>query len=347
MFSGNKRASGLRWHRCGDGVGTMKLPRRRLLCLAAGAAALPVFSRIARAQTYPTRLVRFIVGAAGGSSPDIFARLLGQWLSERLGQAFVIDNRAGAGGNIAFETAARSPADGYTLLLLPTSAAINAALSEKLSYDLIRDIAPVAAIARGPQVMLVNPSVPAKTIPELIAYARANPGKLSMGSAGVGTPGHLAGELFKLMAGVDIVHVPYRSGAPAQTDLIGGQVQLMFLSPVGLIEYLQTGKLRALAVTTAKRSDALPDIPTVGDFLPGYEASAWWGIGAPRNTPPEIVDKLNKQINAGLADPKVKARLVDLGGTSLVLSPADFGKLIADEIEKWGKVIRRANIRPG
>jgi tripartite-type tricarboxylate transporter receptor subunit TctC len=325
----------------------MKLARRRLLYLAAGAAALPVFSRVARAQAYPTRPVRFIVGAAGGSSPDIFARLLGQWLSERLGQAFVIDNRAGAGGNIAFEAAARSPADGYTLVLVPTSAAINAALSEKLSYNLIRDITPVAAIARGPQVMLVNPSVAAKTIPEFIAYAKANPGKLSMGSAGIGTPGHLAGELFKLMASVDIVHVPYRSGAPAQTDLIGGQVQLMFLSPVGLIEYLQTGKLRALAVTTATRSDALPNIPTIGDFLPGYEASAWWGIGAPRNTPPETVDKLNKEINAGLADQKVKARLADLGGTSLVLSPADFGKLIADETEKWGKVIRRANIRPG
>ena len=245
------------------------------------------------AQAYPTRPVRFIVGAAGGSSPDIFARLLGQWLSERLGRPFVIDNRPGAGGNIAFEAAARSPPDGYTLLLVPTSAAINAALYEKPNYNFIRDIAPVAAIARGPQVLLVNPSVPAKTIPELIAYAKANPGKLSMASAGIGTPGHLAGELFKLMAGVDMVHVPYRSGAPAQTDLIGGQVQLMFLSPVGLIEYIQAGKLRALAVTTATRSDALSDIPTVGDFLPGYEASAWWGIGAPRNTPAEIVDKLN------------------------------------------------------
>jgi tripartite-type tricarboxylate transporter receptor subunit TctC len=278
MFNGNKRASSLRWHRCGDGVGTVKLPRRKLLYLAAGAAALPLLSRIAKAQAYPARPVRFIVGAAGGSSPDIFARLLGQWLSERLGQPFVIDNRPGAGGNIAFEAAARAVPDGYTLVLIPTSAAINATLSEKLSYNLIRDIAPVAAIARGPQVLLVNPSIPAKTIPELIAYAKANPRKLSMASAGIGTPGHLAGELFKLMTGVDIVHVPYRSGAPAQADLIGGQVQLMFLSPVGLIEYLQADKLRALAVTTATRSDALPDIPTVGDFLPGYEASAWWGM---------------------------------------------------------------------
>ena len=298
------------------------------------------------AQAYPTRPVRFIVGATAGSSPDIFARLLGHWLSERLGRPFVIDNRAGAGGNIAFEAAARSAADGYTLVLVPTSAAINATLVEKPGYNFIRDIVPVAAIARGPQVMLVNPSVPAKTVPELITYARANPGKLSMASAGVGTPGHLAGEQFKLMANVDMVHVPYRSGAPAQADLIGGQVQLMFLSPVGLIEYIQAHKLRALAVTTATRSDVLSDIPTVDDFLPGYEASAWWGIGAPRNTPTEIVDKLNAEINAGLADPKIKAQLAGLGATALVLSPAEFGKLMADETEKWGKVIRAANIKP-
>jgi tripartite-type tricarboxylate transporter receptor subunit TctC len=324
----------------------LKLHRRTFLHLAAGAAALPAMSQIARAQTYPSRPVRLIVGAAGGSSPDIFARLIGQWLSERLGRPFVIDNRPGAGGNIAFEAGARSPSDGYTLILAPTSAAINATLYEKLNYNFIRDIALVAAIARGPQVLLVNPSVPAKTIPEFIAYAKANSGKLSMASAGIGTPGHLAGELFKLMAGVDMVHVPYRSGAPAQTDLIGGQVQLMFLSPVGLIEYIQTDKLRALAVTTATRSELQSDLPTVGDFLPGYEASAWWGIGAPKNTPAEIVDKLNKEINAGLADAKIKRRLADLGATALALSPAAFGTLIAEETEKWGKVIRAANIKP-
>jgi tripartite-type tricarboxylate transporter receptor subunit TctC len=323
----------------------MQLPRRQFLHLAAGAGALPAMSPVAWGQAYPTRPVRFIVGAAGGSSPDILARLLAQWLSENLGRPFVIDNRAGAGGNIAFEAAARSPADGYTLVLIPTSAAINAALYDKLGYNLIRDIAPVAAIARGPQVMLVNPSVPAKTIVEFIAYAKANPGKLSMASAGVGTPGHLAGELFKLMAGVDIVHVPYRSGAPAQIDLIGGQVQFMFMSPVGLIEYVQANKLRALGVTTATRLDALPDIPIIGDFLPGYEASAWWGIGAPRGMPAEIVDKLNRQINSGLGDPKIKARLADLGATAFALSAAEFGKLVADETEKWGKVIRTANIK--
>lgn len=324
----------------------MILPRRQFLHLAAGAAVLPALSRMGWAQDYPTRPVRIIVGATGGSSPDIFARLLGHWLSERMGRPFVIDNRPGAGGDIAFEAAARSPADGYTLVLVSTSAAINATLYQKPSYNFIRDIAPVAAIARGPQVMLVNPSVPAKTIPEFITYAKANPGKLSMASAGIGTPGHLAGELFKLMAGVDIVHVPYRSGAPAQTDLIGGQVQLMFLSPVGLIEYVQADKLRALAVTTATRSDALPYIPTVGDFLPGYEASAWWGIGAPRNSPSEIVDQLNAQIRAGLADPMIKARLADLGATPLALSAERFGKLIANETEKWSRVIQTAGIKP-
>ena len=323
----------------------MTLPRRRFLNLGASAAVLPALSRMGWAQAYPTHPVRFIVGSAGGSSPDIFARLLGQWLSERLGRPFVIDNRSGAGGNIAFEAAVRAPPDGYTLLLAPTSAAINASLYGKLNYDFIRDIAPVAAIARGPQVMLVNPSVPAKTIPEFIAYAKANPGKLSMASAGIGTPGHLAGELFKLMAGIDMVHVPYRSGAPAQTDLIGGQVQLMFLSPVGLIEYVQADMLRALAVTTVTRSHELPDLPTVGDFLPGYEASAWWGIGTPKNTPAEIVDRLNTEINSGLADPTLNARLGDLGATPLALSPMEFGKLIADETEKWGKVIRAASIK--
>jgi tripartite-type tricarboxylate transporter receptor subunit TctC len=324
----------------------MTLPRRHFLHLVAGAAVVPTLLRMGAAQAYPTRPVRFIVGATAGSSPDIFARLLGLWLSERLGQPFVVDNRPGAGGNIAFEMAARSAPDGYTLVLVPTSAAINATLYEKLNYNLIRDIAPIAAVARGPQAMLVNPLVPARTIAELIAYARTNPGKLSMASAGVGTPGHLAGELFKQMARVDMVHVPYRSGAPAQTDLIGGQVQLMFLSPVGLIEYIQAGKLRALAVTTATRSDALPDIPTVGDFLPGYEASAWWGIGAPRNASADLINTLNTHINTGLADPKIKARLADLGAAALALSPAQFGKLIADETEKWSMVIRSAGIKP-
>jgi tripartite-type tricarboxylate transporter receptor subunit TctC len=318
----------------------MTLPRRKFLHLAMVAAALPAMSRLARAQAYPTRPVRLIVGAAGGSSPDIFARLIGQWLSEHLGQPFVIDNRPGAGGNIAFEAGARSPSDGYTLILASTSAAINATLYEKPNYNFIRDIAPVAAIARGPQVLLVNPSVPAKTIPEFIAYAKANPGKLNMASAGIGTPGHLSGELFKMMAGVDMVHVPYRSGAPAQTDLIGGQVQVMFISPVGLIEYVQAGKLRALAVTTATRSDVLPDLPMAGDFVPGYEASTWWGIGGPKNTSAEIVDKLNKEINNALVDPKIKSRLATLGGSALALSPAEFGKLIADETAKWAQVVK-------
>jgi tripartite-type tricarboxylate transporter receptor subunit TctC len=323
----------------------MKLPRRQFLHLAAGAAALTAASRSARAKTYPSRPVRWIVGAAGGSSPDIFARLLGQELSERLGQPFVIDNRPGAGGNIATEAAVRAPADGYTLLLAATTNAISATLYDKLSFDFIRDIAPVAAIARGPQVLFVNPTVPVRTVPEFIAYAKANPGKLNMASAGIGTPGHLSGELFKMMAGVEMVHVPYRSGAPAQTDLIGGQVQVMFISPVGLIEYVQAGKLRALAVTTTTRSDVLADLPTIGDFVPGYEASAWWGIGAPRNMSAEIVDRLNQAINASLADPKMKRVIADLGGTVLALSPVDFGKLLADETAKWGKVIRAANIK--
>jgi tripartite-type tricarboxylate transporter receptor subunit TctC len=324
----------------------MTFSRRQFLHLAASAALLPALSGIGRAQAYPARPVRFMVGAAAGSSPDIFARLLGQWLSERMGQPFVIDNRPGAGGNMAFEAAARSAADGYTFVLIPTSAAINATLYEKLGYNLIRDIAPVAAIARGPQVLLVNPSVPARTVPELIAHAKANPGKLSMASAGVGTPGHLAGELFKQMAGVDMTHVPYRSGAPAQTDLIGGQVQLMFLSPVGLIEHIRAGRLRALAVTTATRSDVLPEIPTVGDVLPGYEASAWWGIGAPRSTPADIVGTVNTHIGAALADHKIKARLADLGATTLALSPVKFGTLVADETERWRKVIRAAGVKP-
>jgi tripartite-type tricarboxylate transporter receptor subunit TctC len=323
----------------------MKLPRRNFLHLAAGAAALPAVSRIAWAQTYPTRPVRIIVGFAAGGPTDILARLMGQWLSERLGQQFVIENRPGGGGNIATEAVVKASQDGYTLLMVASSNAINATLYEKLNFNFIRDIAPVATIIRAPQILVVNPSVPAKSVPEFIAYAKANPGKINMASGGTGTPPHLAGELFKMMAGVDLIHVPYRGNGPAFNDLIGGQVQVMFPSPVGLLEYIQAGKLRALAVTTATRSEALADLPTVGDFVPGYEASGWFGVGAPRNTPSEIIDKLNKEINAALADPKLKTRLADFGGTPLVVSPADFGRLIAEETEKWGNVIRALNIK--
>jgi tripartite-type tricarboxylate transporter receptor subunit TctC len=323
----------------------MKLPRRRFLHLAAGAAALPAVSSIAWAQVYPSRPVRIIVGFSPGGPQDILARLLGQWLSERLGQQFVIENRPGAAGNIAAEAVVRAPADGYTLLLIGPPNAINATLYEKLNFNFIRDIAPVASISREPNAMVVNPSVPAKTVPEFITYAKANPGKLSMASGGNGSAGQVAGELFKMMAGVNMVHVPYRGGAPAMTDLLGGQVQVYFGPMPSSIEYIKTGKLRALAVTTATRSEALPDIPTVGDFVPGYEASSVFGVGAPRNTPAEIVDKLNKDINAALADPKMKARLADLGGRALPGSPADFGKLIVEETEKWAKVVKFAGIK--
>jgi tripartite-type tricarboxylate transporter receptor subunit TctC len=318
----------------------MKLPRRQFLHLAAGAAALPAVSRFAWAQAYPTRPVRIIVGFAPGGGIDIMARLMGQWLTERLGQQFLIENRPGAGSNVATEAVVRAAPDGYTLLLVNSANAINATLYDKLNFDFIRDIAPVAGVIRVPNVMLVNPSVPAKTIPEFLAYAKANPGKISMASGGIGTPGHVAGELFKMMAGVDMVLVPYRSGGPALTDLLGGQVQVMFPNTGASLEYIKAGKLRALAVTTATRSEALPDIPAVGEFLPGYEASTWTGLGAPKSTPTEIVDKLNKEINAGLADPKMKARLADLGGTPLLGSPADFRKLIAEETDKWAKVVK-------
>ena len=323
----------------------MKLPRRQFLHLAAGAAALPAVSRIARAQAYPTRPVRIIVPVAPGAGIDIVARLIGQWLSERLGRPFVIENRPGAGSNIATEAVVRAPADGYTLLLVTPANAINATLYDKLNFNFIRDIAPVAGIIRVANVMTVHPSVPARTVPEFIAHAKANPGKLSMGSGGIGNTGHVSGELFKMMSGVDMLHVPYRGTAPALTDLLSGQVQVVFASPVSTIEYIGAGRLRALAVTTATRLQALPEIPTVGDFLPGYEASAFWGIGAPKATPAEIVEKLNKEINAGVADPKMKARLADLGGPALAGSPADFGRLIADETDKWAKVIRAANIK--
>jgi tripartite-type tricarboxylate transporter receptor subunit TctC len=324
----------------------MKLPRRKFLHLAAGAVALPAVSRFAWAQGYPTRPVRIIVGFPPGGPTDIAARPLGQWLSERFGQQFVIENRPGAGSNIGTEAVVRAPPDGYTLLLAYSSNAINATLYDKLNFNFIRDIAPVASISRETTVMVVNPSFPAKTVPEFVAYAKANPGKVNFASGGNGTPPHVVGELFKMMTGVNLVHVPYRGGAPAVTDLLGGQVQVMFASPSISIEHVRAGKLRALAVTTATRSEALPDVPTVGDFLPGFEASVWLGVGAPKNTPAEIIDKLNKEVNAGLADPKMRARLADLGSTVLAGSPSDFGRLIADETEKWGKVIRAANIKP-
>jgi tripartite-type tricarboxylate transporter receptor subunit TctC len=323
----------------------MNLPRRRFLHLAAGAAALPAVSRITWAQTYPTRPVRIIAATAPGGGPDILARLMGQRLSERLGQPFVIENRPGAGTNIGTEAVVRAPPDGYTFLLVSTSNAINAALYDKLNFNFLRDIAPVAGIIRQPLVMVVNPSVPAKTVHEFTAYAKANPGKINFGSPGIGTPGHVAGELFKMMAGVDLVHVPYRGGGPVMTDLLGGQVQVLFGSTSLTVEPIRAGKLRPLAMTTATRWEGLPDIPTVNDFVSGYEASAFVGIGGPRNTPAEIIDILNKEINAALADHKIKARLADLGGGALPGSPAEFGKLIADETEKWGKVIRAANIK--
>jgi tripartite-type tricarboxylate transporter receptor subunit TctC len=323
----------------------MEIKRRQFLHLAAGAAALPAVSRIARAQTYPTRPVRIIVGFPAGDGPDILARLMGQWLSERLGQSFIIENRTGAGGTIAAEAVVRAAPDGYTLLSVGTGNAVNATFYDKLNFNFISDIAPVASTIRTTFVMVANLSVPAKTIPEFIAYAKANPGKISMASAGVGTGTHMTGELFKMMTGVNMVHVPYRGGAPAIADLLAGQVQVMFDVEPNLIEYIKAGKVRALAVTAAMRSDALPDVPTVGEFLPGYEATGWWGIGAPKNTPAEIIQKLNKEINAALADSKMKARLADFGGTPLVLSPTDFGKLIIEETEKWARVIKAAGIK--
>jgi tripartite-type tricarboxylate transporter receptor subunit TctC len=324
----------------------MKLPRRKLLRLMAGAAAFPTVPRFAWAQAYPSRPVRWIVGFTPGGATDIVARLVGQLLSERLGQSFIIENRPGAGSNIATEAVVRAPSDGYTLLLVGPANAVNATLYEKLNYNFIRDIAPVASISREPNVMVVNTSVPAKTVPEFIAYAKANPGKINMASSGNGTSVHVAGELFKMMTGISMAHVPYRGAAPAVTDLLGGQVQVMFASMPSSIEYIRAGKLRPLAVTSAMRSEALPDIATVADFVPGYEASSVYGIGAPRATPAEVIDKLNKEINAILADPKAKARLGDLGGTALPGSPADFGKLIADETEKWGKVVKFSGAKP-
>jgi len=323
----------------------VKLPRRQFLRLAACTAALPAGSRFAWAQTYPSRPVRVIVPFAPGGSTDITARLIGQWLSDRLGQQFIIENRPGAGSNIGTEVVVNAPPDGHTLLLVGASSAINATLHEKLNFNFLRDIAPVAGILSVPFVMAVGPSFPAKTVSEFLAYAKGNPGKVSIASGGNGTAGHLSGELFKMMAGVNMVHVPYRGEALALTDLLGGQVQVMFATMPAAIEHIKAGRLRSLAVTTANRVDALSNVPTVGDLLPGYETSAWQGIGAPKNTPAEIISKLNDEINIGLADSKLKMRLADLGGTAIAGSPADFSKLIADDTEKWGKVIRSANIK--
>ena len=319
--------------------------RRQVLSLAAGAAAVPAVSRIAWAQAYPARPVRIIVGFPPGGSVDITARLIGQWLSERLGRPFMAENRAGANANIATETVVKSRPDGYTLLLAGSYNATNATLYDKLTFNFIRDIAPVAGIVRVPFVMVVHPSFPAKSVPEFIAYAKANPAKVNMASAGIGGSNHIAGELFKRMAGVNMLHVPYRGGAPAMTDLLGAQVQVYFAPLPAVSEYIRADKLRALATTTATRTEMLPDIPTVGDFLPGFEASTWYGVGAPKNTPADIVEQLNKEINAGLFDPQLRERFADLGSTVFPTSPADFGKFIADETEKWAKVIRAANIK--
>ena len=318
----------------------MKLPRRNFLHLVAGAAALPVISRAARAQAYPTRPVRLLVGWPPGGAADVVGRLTGQLLSERLGQQFVIENRPGAGGNLAVEAALKAAPDGYTLLMIGSNNAWNVTLYDNLSFDFVRDIAPVASIVRGVGVLVVHPSVSAKSVPDLIAYAKANPGKINMASGGVGSPQHVYGELFKMMAGVDMLHVPYRGGAPALTDLLAGQVQVMFDTLITSIEHIRAGKLRPLAVTAATRVEVLPDIPTVGEFVPGYEAVGWAGVGAPRNTSVEIIDKLNKEINAGLADPRIKARIADLGYTVLASSPADLGRFIAAYTEKWAKVIK-------
>jgi len=323
----------------------MNLPRRAFLHLAAGAAALPAASRMAWSQVYPSRPVRIIVGFPAGGATDIQARLMGQWLSDRLGQQFIVENRPGASGNIGTEAAAKAPADGYTLLQIVTPHAINAALYTNLSFDFVRDIAPVIYSARLAYVVVVHPSVPAATIPELIAYAKANPGKINYGSAGPGTPQNIACELFKMMADVNLVHVPYRGGAPAVTDLIGGHLQVIFCPVSEGIEHIKAGKLRALAVTTAKRLDVFPDVPPVGDFVPGYEASGFAGIGVPRGTPAEIIDTLNKELNAGLADARIRARIIELGGTPLGGSPAEFGALISEAIEKWTKVIKFAGIK--
>ena len=325
----------------------MKLPRRRFLRLSAGLAALPVLPRIAWGQTYPTRPVHIIAGFAPGGGVDITARLIGQWLAERLGQNFVIENRPGADGNLGTETVVKAAPDGYTLLLSAVPNAVNASLYANLSFNFIRDTVPVGGIIRVPMVFLVNPSVPAKTVPEFIAYAKANPDKINMASAGTGSAPHMAGALFQVMAGVKLIHVPYRGQGPALTDLLGGQVQVYFATTPGTTDYIKTGKLKALAVTTAARAQVLPDLPTIGDFVQGYEASQWYGMSAPKGTPADIVATLNKEINAALGDAKMKTRFADLGGEPLVGTSADFGKLIAEETEKWAKVVKFVGLKPG
>jgi tripartite-type tricarboxylate transporter receptor subunit TctC len=323
----------------------MTLPRRKFLHLAAGAAALPAVARIARADTYPSHPVRLIAGFAAGSTTDILSRLMGQWLSQRLGQQFIIENKPGAGGNVGAEEVSKAAADGYTLLMVPPAVAANATLYPHLNFVFLRDFAPVAGVVRVPNVAEVTPSLPVNSIPELIAYAKANPGKLSFASAGIGTASHLAGELFNVMAGVDLLRVHYRGDGPAMADLIAGQVQVGFATMTASIGHIRGGQLRPLAVCTLKRSDALPGIPTVAEFIPGFEASSWFGIAAPKGTPADIVERLNRETNAGLADPTIKARLDDMGGMALTGSPADYAKLIADETEKWGKVIRTVGIK--
>jgi tripartite-type tricarboxylate transporter receptor subunit TctC len=323
----------------------MKFPRRAFVHLAAGAAALPALPRTSRAQAYPSRTARIVVGFPAGGATDIFARLMGEWLTERLGQQFIVENKPGASGNIGTDTVAKAPADGYTLLQVVTPAAINAALYSNLPFDFVRDIAPVIYLARLAYVVVVNPSVPVTTLPELIAHAKANPGKINYGSAGQGTPQNISCELFKMMTGVNLVHVPYKGGAPAVADLIAGHVQVIFAPVSESIQQIKAGKLRALAVTTAARLDVLPDVPTVASFVPGYEASGFAGIGVPKGTPAEIIDKLNKELNAGLADSKIKGRIVELGGTVTGGSPAEFGAVVAEATEKWAKVIKFAGVK--
>ena len=324
----------------------MPWSRRNVLRLAAGAAALPATAGLTRAQSYPSRPTHIIVGVAPGSVQDVLSRLMGQWLSERLGQPVIIDNRPGAGTNLATEAVVRAPADGYTLLSVGPSAAINATLYGKLSFNVMRDLTPVASFVHQAQVVVVNPSVPAKTIPEFIAYNKANPRKINLASSGTGTGNHLAGELFNMLAGVQMVHVPYRGAGPAMTDLIGGQVHVMFVAPVAAVENIAAGKVRALAVTTVTQADAIPNLPPVAEFVPGYDSTAWFGLVAPKGTPAEIVTRLNREINAGLADPALRSKIANLGGGIAMSSPKDFGKLIADETEKWGKVVKFAGIKP-
>jgi len=320
--------------------------RRSFLHLVGGAAGLTSVPRAALAQSWPTRPVKLVVGFAAGGSTDITARIIGQWLQERFGQPFIIDNRPGAATNIATESVARAQGDGYTLLMMGPSSTVNATLYDKLDYVLLRDIAPVAGLARQPQVLLASPLLPAKSVPEMIAYAKANPGKVTLASAGIGSAGQLMGELFKMMAGIECIHVPYRGAAPLMNDLLGGQVMASFSGMTGAIQYVKSGQLRALAVTTATRADALPDVPALGEFVPGYEAGDWLGIGAPKDTPADIIDRLNKEITAGIADAKIKARFTDLGIAPMPMTSAEFGKLLTDDIDKWAKVIRAARIKP-